>query len=263
MSNTSINYETAAKGKRIWAKAELATAQALSMSRKNAGKSDVPTTTTRENCEHIGSYFFTTDQLSKFSFGSNGFFTTDADVSVFDQMNIEKDIDLVLSDLVNFQSESGKKIAKMDGLGATISVKSMSKAITTGNISLELKTFNDKNPSISRKGWVFTSKADYYALSIGSKVLLIAKAKLLQVMEDGNWRVSEKLTPFAKSFNEGRTYNDASNMLIPVEDLIEHCHVLDLPEWYVKSWKRAGSTSEQVLAGEERFWQRMLEKKGS
>lgn len=250
MSTTSINFEQAANRKSLATKAELAVAQALSVSRKDKGLSETQATAEREDAKFHGSYFFTTDQLAHFSFGESSFYTTEAEARRFDMMNIEQDIDLVLADLFTANSRSKLKCSK----AVTVSVKMMNKALETNNISLELKTFNDKNPSIQRQGWVYTSKATHYAFAIGSKVMVLSKAKLLEIMNDGHWEVRENISAYAKSFNEDRLYNDAQNMLIPVSAILAHSTVFELPQWYVSSWKKSTRTSDKQKALNENFW---------
>lgn len=254
MATISLNYQATAKGRKIWAKCELAVAEALSKARHAKGFGNKQTTEGREGGEFYGSFFHTTDQMGHYAYGSEGFFTTAADVERFDRMNIEQDIDLCLVDIYKHTSENGRVSMKTAASSTSVSVKSMNKAMETGNISLELKTFNHANPKIERTGWVFTSKAEWYAFAVGTKVMMISKAKLLKVMEEGNWTVKDNLTDFARSFNEGRTYDDAQNMLIPVDDLIEHSVIMDLPDWYVTAWKKAGSTSEKSLSLSKTYW---------
>lgn len=258
MANISMNYQATAKGRKIWAKAELAVAETLSKARHAKGKSEEQTTEGREGGVFVASYFHTTDQMGHYSYGSDSFFTTDADVAKIDRMNIEQDIDLCLVDVYKHTTERGGFITKTRKATPSVSVKAMNKAMETGNISLELKTFNHANPKLVRKGWVYTSQADFYAFCIGTKVMVISKAKLLQIMDEGNWTVKDNLTDFARSFNEGRMYDDAQNMLIPVDELTEHSIIMDLPTWYVTAWRKAGSTSEKSNNLSKTYW----EKKG-
>lgn len=252
MSTTSINFEQASKRKSLATKAELAVAEALSKARKSKGLSDKQVSAERKDAQFNGSYFFTTDQLAHFSFGETGFYTTEAEARRFDAMNIEQDIDLVIADLFTANNRSKLSHSK----AATVSVKAMNKALETNNISIEMKTFNDRNPSIQRKGWVYTSKATHYAFAVGSKVMVLTKTKLLEIMAEGHWEVREHISEFAKSFNEGRTYNDAQNMLIPVSAILEHSTVFELSDWYVQAWKNSSRTSDKQKALNDGFWAR-------
>lgn len=259
MANISMNYQATAKARPMWAQAELAVAETLSKARHNKGLGTKQTTTNNhEGAEFVASYFHTTDQLGHYTYGSESFYTTDADVARIDNLNIKQDIDLLLVDQYKHKTERGGYIIKTIQSTPTVSVKSMSKAMETGNISLELKTFNRSQPHKYLKGWIYTSKADWYAFVIGLKVLVITKEKMLQVMEEGHWIVKDKLSDFAFQFNKDRFYNDAENMLLPIDALLEHSMVMDLPEWYTKAWKRSSTTSDKVLNISKTFW----EKKG-
>lgn len=261
---TSLNTLEAVKGKRISTKAEYAVADALNSSRivrdlhNTAVSTPVAKWANREELAHTGSFFHSTDQFADHLMGEE-WFNREGRVHRFDKDNIDRDIDLILGDRWTL---GGKMTTLRESTQrTTISVKRMNRALTSGKINIELFTFNHENPSIKRDGWIVTGESTYTALALGHKMLICSTAKLKELVNTPSMTRTriEHLTKerILANKEENRTYTDACNLLIPVEQLFDYCDaaVLDLPEWYCKAWnKDAGKT---LVSASGMFWKNL------
>lgn len=254
----TLNMQADSKSKSIYTKAEYAVAVTLNTLRKENGmmKTQITEAFQYEGTEFRGSGFFTTDQYKAKAFGTSTFWPTANDGVKVDDWNIKDDIDLVLTDLCYFNNGDGKGCWKLSGKSSTISVKAMNKAMETGNISIEVETYNSKDRTMTRKGWIYTSKAEWYAICLGPKVMMVRKEEIIKLIESEYFPTSNQLTSAAYETNNGRVYDNARNILVPVDRLLPFARVLDLPEWYNTDWNKSARTTAAAKAASVAFWEK-------
>lgn len=254
------SYIQSSKGKRIYTKAEYAVAHALTRARNEKGllQTQVSEEFTQPNTQFKASYFFTTDQYKKFMISKDpkAFWPTASEHNMVDNWNIEDDIDLVLADQVFIPkaSDPTKGYTVISGKAATVSVKCMSRPLVSGKLNIEVETFNTANPSLKRQGWIYTSKADWYAFCLGHKVMMVLKSDLLKVVASKEWDLTPPLTPAQAAKNAGRVYDNARSILVDVDSIMPFARVLDLPEWYTEAWDNSSSIDDYYKNRAESFW---------
>lgn len=240
-------HKEMAHGKRLWAKAEYAVATALSASRMAKGLTEVKVEECHiEGADHIGSFFYTTDQMGEFYCTEENPISTNAVVNHFDLDNMQRDIDLWCS---SFYFAGGRR--RFCGKRFPVSVKMQTKALFTGNISLEMSTYNSDTRE-TRQGWFVAGQAQAYAFVIGTKVVVVDKKALQELVEQNQYRTVGRLTNAAFATNKGRHFNDASNILVPVTDVLAIAKTFELPCWFVAAFKASEGTD--MMNRSNSFW---------
>lgn len=258
----ALNPAVAAERKKMHTQAEYAVMSALNALRHET-KADLsqhttPTEKFVESATHAGSYFFSTDQMAEHKMGSENFTRRDR-VATYDDWNIKHDIDLALCDMYT-QGKMKSLIAAPNEKNCYISVKKMDKAVETGKVSIELFSFNHDRPNQRRNGWIVDGCSDYTTICIGTKFIIMKTTELKALVENNKhiFTVFDHLRSETVEINrkQNRTYDDASNIIIPIGELLKmnSSKVMDLPEWYATKWK--AKQTKDVREDEVALWER-------
>lgn len=239
----SLNPQAASSRKKMHTQAEYAVMSALNSLRNESGtcgnQTTMPTEKFVDKATFEGSYFFSTDQMNDHLMGTENFSRLSS-VNTYDEWNIKHDVDLALCDFYSYGQMKAIRPAQK-GVSCFISVKTMNKAVETGKVSIELFSFNNDRPSMKRDGWIKTGCSNYTAICIGTKIVIMSTTELKKLVDD-NMSVYPIYTLRAETVEvnrkQNRTYDNASNIIIPVSELLKlsSAKVIDLPEWYATKW---------------------------